>query len=92
MNQLIRDYVVACGVALVLTLLIAGATAIPEFETLSYLLTPGLLVATSLFPEGPHSDAVAAWVLLAFVVDILLLGWLVLGVWKGVKRLLKERA
>ena len=63
----------------------------PELEKLSYLLAPGLLVATSLFPEGPHSDAVAAWVVLGGLVDVLLLGWLVLGVWKGVERLLKQR-
>ena len=79
-----RDYgwscLVSAGMVLLLLLVnIAGSDSAAVF------LAPGMFVALLLFPQGVHGDLPYGYLAFAMIIDVLLCGWVVFGVWRLVR-------
>ena len=86
-NRLVRQYVIACGVALAIEVLLFMMR--PPFDDepfvqnlLGYPLLPGLFVASLLSLEGTDLSSVAAWLVFGLGMNAMLYGALLLLCWR----------
>ena len=91
MNNQLRKYALCFLIGIVLTILIAGVSALPGCSAVGALLAPGMLLAAVLFPEGPHSDWAMTWVVTAGMIDAFMFAYLVTLLWPMVIRFYRDR-
>jgi hypothetical protein len=89
-DRTLRDFLISCGIAILLTLVVFGLTTFPEFRFLSYLVAPGFIFGMNFFPEGVHSDLAVVWIVFGIILDVLFLGTAVFGIWKASEPLIKR--
>jgi hypothetical protein len=72
-------------IAIGLMVVIGAIGSIPGCDNVMYVLLPGAFIAALAFPEGIHSSAGGAFLILAGALDALLLALLVMLCWRLIR-------
>jgi len=64
-NVHLNGYIVACGVGLIVMILLAAIAEIPALQAVSYGFEPGMLFGALFFPGGVHSSSGAMYIVVS---------------------------